>query len=269
MRKRLRPYLEKRGCAGFGAASFVFGKCSGLLCVYGKNINMRYIFLLSLLMISTVHTKAQLGIGGAYLMQSAPHWELINPGASTPALQPPGTGYSIGLDYQFRLKKVRIEFAPELNYSHWSTPETTELETNSNWYSFLFNIRVYPFDLKGDCNCPTFSKRGNTFQKGFFVALSPGITQMNHNIPRGWGGVSFELKDQNWAPSGALVLGLDLGISELLTVTPHAGWRYFPKTEWPSLATVVAQSGYLDIDSEGPLHQFHAGLRLGWRIGRR
>lgn len=230
---------------------------------------MRYLFLLSLLTISALQANAQLGVGGSYLTSSAQHWELRNSGASNPDLQPPGTGYSVGLDYQFRLKKVRIEFAPELNYAHWSTPETSELETQSNWYSFFFNVRIYPFDLKGDCNCPTFSKRGNTFQKGLFVSLSPGITQMNYNIPRGWGGVSFDMKDQSWAPNAALILGLDLGISELLTVTPHAGWRYFPQADWPSLATVAAQSGYLNVDSEGPLHQFHAGLRLGWRLGRR
>jgi len=239
------------------------------LCVYDKNFNMRHTFLLSLLTIFALQAKAQLGISGSYLTSAAPHWELRTGGASSLRIQPPGTGYSVGLDYQFRLKKVRIEFAPELNYSHWSTPKTNELETSSNWYSFFFNIRVYPFDLKGDCNCPTFSKRGNTFQKGFFVSLSPGISQMNHYIPRGWGGVSFEMKDQYLAPNAALVLGLDIGISELLTVTPHAGWRYFPQTKWPSLATVVAQSGYLDIDSEGQLHQFQAGLRLGWRLGRR
>lgn len=247
----------------------LLGKCGALLCVYDENNNMRYTFLLFLLMISALSAQAQLGIGGAYLTSSAQHWELRNSGASNPSLQPPGTGYSVGLDYQFRLKKVRVEFAPELNYSHWSTPETNELQTNSNWYSFFFNVRMYPFDLKGDCNCPTFSKRGKTFQKGFFVSLSPGITQMNHVIPRGWGGVSFELKDQYTALNAALILGLDLGISELITVTPHAGWRYFPKTDWPSLSTVASQSGYQPIDTEGALNQFHAGLRLGWRLGRR
>jgi hypothetical protein len=142
---------------------------------------MRYTFLLFLLMISALSAQAQLGIGGAYLTSSAQHWELRNSGASNPSLQPPGTGYSVGLDYQFRLKKVRIEFAPELNYSHWSTPETNDLQTNSNWYSFFFNVRVYPFDLKGDCNCPTFSKRGKTFQKGFFVFL---VTRHHTNESR-------------------------------------------------------------------------------------
>lgn len=230
---------------------------------------MRYTFLLFLLMISASSVRAQLGIGGTYLFPVARHWELRNPGTAIPDLQPPGTGYSVGLDYQFRLKKVRIEFAPELNFAHWSARLTNGLETQSNWYSLFFNVRVYPFDLKGDCNCPTFSKRGNTFQKGLFIALSPGLTQMNHVIPRGWGGVSFELKDQYTALNAALVLGLDLGISELLTVTPHAGWRYFPQTEWAGLSQVAADGGYQPTDAEGALHQFHAGLRLGWRLGRR
>ena len=231
---------------------------------------MRYTFLLFLLTISALSAQAQLGIGGSYLTSSAQHWELRNSGTSNPSLQPPGTGYSVGLDYQFRLKKVRIEFAPEINYSHWNTPLTNGLKTTSNWYSLLFNVRMYPFDLEGDCNCPTFSKRGNTFQKGFFVALSPGMTYMNHFISFTGGGLFFGYRNkQHIVPSGAVAIGLDIGISELLTVTPHAGWRYFPKTDWESLATIATSFGYQPVDTEGPLHQFHAGLRLGWRLGRR
>lgn len=230
---------------------------------------MRYTVLLFPLMISALYAQAQLGIGGSYLSSSAQHWEFRNAGAANPSLQPPGTGFSVGLDYQFRLKKVRIEFTPEFNYAHWSAPLTNEIKTSSNWYSFFFNMRMYPFDLEGDCNCPTFSKRGNTFQKGFFVALSPGMTYMNHFISFTGGGFLFGYRNkQPFTASGAVAIGLDLGISDLLTVTPHAGWRYFPKTDWPSLTTVASQLGYEAIDAQGPLHQFHAGLRLGWRLGR-
>jgi hypothetical protein len=251
----------------------LLGKCGALLCVYDENNNMRYTFLLFLLMISALSAQAQLGIGGAYLTSSAQHWELRNSGASNPSLQPPGTGYSVGLDYQFRLKKVRIEFAPELNYSHWSTPLTNGLETTKQLVQLLLQCARLSLRSERRLQLPHLFKTRQYLPKGLVYSLVAGHhTNESFHFRRLGRRCSLRYEDQYTVPSKRRVaIGLDLGISELLTVTPHAGWRYFPKTDWPSLATCSGTSfGYTNlIDTEGPLHQFHAGLRLGWRLGRR
>src|SRR5688500_13551386 len=75
-------------------------------------------------------------------------------------------GFHASIEYHLRLKNIRIEFRPGLGY------RTTHLGSSYDGYfnSFDFDLgtAVYPFDFAGDCDCPTFSKEGGLFKKGFF-----------------------------------------------------------------------------------------------------
>ncbi len=225
---------------------------------------MRHAFLLALLFFAQSSLSAQVGLRAGYTWYQAQDWQLLS--GNEIISEPPGDGFSAGIDYWFRLKNARVEFMPELNYAQSSTPQAAGLETQSHWYSLFFNVNLYPFDFKGDCDCPTFSKQGNALQKGFFIALSPGISYMDNHISGGWGGAEFEYKDTHWAPSIGLGAGVDFGISDLLTLSPFAGFRYFPSAQWPSLTTVAEARGYAPNPGEAAIQQIQAGIRLGWRF---
>ena len=230
---------------------------------------MRLILLFVFLSVSPAFLIAQFGINAGYATHQAPDWRL-GPSDGSGVSEPPGNGFSVGIDYWFRLKNVRIEFLPELNYTQLSTPSAVGLETRNHWYSIFANVNFYPFDFKGDCDCPTFSKQGNQLQKGFFISLSPGLSYMDNRISGGWGGVAFEYLESTMAPSMGIGAGIDFGISDLLTVTPYASFRYLLNARWDDIPKIAADRNY-DFPGDGTadVRRLQAGLRLGWRFNYR
>lgn len=142
----------------------------------------------------------------------------------------PMAGWQVGLNYWFRLRKRRIEFAPELSYARFQMNfETGILEHAA--IGFHFNTDFYVFDLAGDCNCPTFSKDGNFFSKGFFVELSPGVTVVSNQV-QSTGTIAENTEGTDVAFGGAVGAGLDLGFSDLFTITPLVRLHYYPDFDW-------------------------------------
>ena len=160
----------------------------------------------------------------------------------------------LGLDYWFRLKNQRIEFLPEISYER-SEGESAISEDNpirlKSW-NFLFNTNIYFLDLNNDCDCPTFSKQGNAFTKGFHLILSPGIRYYSLNDESVSAGRNFGL-----IASGGL--GFDIGVNDLITITPHVLYRFNPSIE----ANIPVQ-GNVSTTSH-TYHQFNFGFRIGFR----
>jgi len=124
-------------------------------------------------------------------------------------------GIELAGGYWFRLKNLRIEFFPELTYAHLSSDATADFdETTFTRFGIAFPVSVYPFELKGDCQCPTFSKQNDLVKKGFFLQVVP--TLANERLR-----ASSE-KPSEWHQDVQLGFGagLDIGVSDLLTLTP-------------------------------------------------
>ena len=163
-------------------------------------------------------------------------------------------GTEAALYYWFRLPKQRIEFMP--------TVYSTTVRGDRGWVEagFQFKTNIYLFDLGTDCHCPTFGKQGPQLQKGFFVQVSPGISLPFRQDPP---------NDSNSFRAAFTLgggLGLDIGISNLLTLTPFAGMRY-------SLTDVNALDGYFT-DTEVPastfrLTTYQLGLSATFRFDNR
>lgn len=234
-----------------------------LLCVCEKNPNlMRAVLFLLLTFFSQAALQAQFGIHSGYAVHKAEGWQLRR--GSDIQSEPPGNGYFIGIDYWFRLKNARVEFLPELNYTRLSTPIAAgSIETQSQWYSLFFHVNFYPFDFKGDCDCPTFSKQGNYLQKGFFLQLSPGVSYMENSIEGNRGG---PVKSTSIAPSAGIAAGMDFGVSDLLTISPVAGFRFFPGSEWETLPSSAQDLNLDPLSEKSSVSRLHAGIRLGWRF---
>lgn len=178
------------------------------------------------------------------------------------------SSYEFGVNYWFKLKEYRVEFLPELSYA---VSETNPLfsalnvasHTRQSFY-FNFNVQIYPLDFIGDCDCPTFSKEGNTLTKGFYWLFSPGIAF--HNLSTTMAeGVSAEIADANITSlrigGGA---GVDLGINNMLTVSPFLMYSLNIANNWPEQKTAYEISDSPNNNSAS-INQWHFGLRLVFR----
>lgn len=168
-------------------------------------------------------------------------------------------GYEAGLDYWFRLKKKRIEFMPEIAYAYHRTSYDRGAVSAMDMSDFHFNFHthIYALDMGNDCNCPTFSKDGGTIDKGLFFHLTPGISY--HNI-------STEFRDQTLEEPGTpdgisfrlgFGVGVDLGISDLWTLTPVISYFFRSALDWEGLEENTVST------ASPRILQF--SLRLGFR----
>ncbi len=158
----------------------------------------------------------------------------------------------LGLAYWFRLKSKRVEFLPEISYALMSDGDNS-FNSNSAIH-FSFNTQIYPIDFHSDCNsCPTFSKDGGLVKKGFYWIISPGISSYN-----------FEFTDSATGQEGVIIddiafriglgAGLDIGLSNLMTISPFA--RY-------NISATLSD----DTDSS-TYNQFQIGLRAVLRVDK-
>ena len=92
---------------------------------------MKRITFTLLLCFSFFYSQAQFGLTGGVLNNDAENWVLLEDGLENNL---PGNGYSIGIDYWFRLKNYRIEFSPEISYEKYeqSFPEIDLTFESSN-----------------------------------------------------------------------------------------------------------------------------------------
>ena len=228
---------------------------------------MKNLILILLLGLSFFDLNAQFGFTVSNRFNDATNWELIvEDGNGTPNTPILGDGFSFGVDYWFRLKNLRIEFLPEINYGKYNNFDATTngLNIDNEFISLFFNTNIYLFDLVSDCNCPTFSKQDDFLQKGFFIQLSPGYSFIRNSIS--WEGSTNDISKGAFSIGGGI--GLDIGLSDLVTLTPLLGIRFYPSVTLDDFTTTSSQ---LDeqltlLNEDSSIAQTYFGLRLGIRL---
>ncbi|WP_116105413.1 hypothetical protein [Lewinella sp. IMCC34191] len=209
-----------------------------------------YLFLLCCLLISTA-SSAQVGVSGFYNFNRAKLvGDAVNPNEDN--LSPYANGPELAVNYWFRLPKNRIEFQPTVYFA--------QSGDNSPWREagFQFKTNIYVFDLGTDCDCPTFGKQGPQLEKGFFLQLSPGVARHWANL----NGVNMG----NTALTLGAGVGIDFGISNLLTLTPIASLRH-TVTDYTGMEAVNASGEELDV--RGQLTTFQLGLQATFRFDKK
>lgn len=152
-------------------------------------------------------------------------------------------GYGAGINYWLRLKNVRMEFFPEVTYSRLtSLPLETLPSANLDRWAMAVPVSFYPLDFKGDCRCPTFSKQNDLVKKGLFLQLVPMVQHERTDQPSGWH-LNFGL---------GLGTGLDIGISDLITLTPLVQY-----------STTLGSTR--DTGKSGSTNEIRAGIRVLFR----
>ncbi len=170
---------------------FKSGRCFGSLCV----------IIICSAISSKVH--AQLGVSVAYN-------KVLETGDLTD-----DKDISVAVDYWFRLKTKRIEFQPEFYYAFADYGYLTQRMGG------LLKMNIYPLDFTGDCDCPTFSKSGATFKKGWFLQTGFGVQYINREV---YGDHQTQWKFM-------LGTGVDFGLSNYLTLTPYVQYQMHNKIE--------------------------------------
>ena len=207
--------------------------------------------------------SAQFGINAGYRSNGANNWEKYFPGQDFLK-----NGMTLGIDYWFRLKNKRIEFTPELAYSHFNGQNELPLEDiidlKSQFYSLNFNTNIYFLDLQNDCNCPTWSKNDDYLKKGLFLQISPGANYFQNSIENS--PIANETSS-NFVFSLGAGLGFDLGISNLVTVTPKVAYHYFFNATWEGLSKQLGDNVENELANESTdLNQIYVGIRIGIRL---
>lgn len=229
-----------------------------------KSAMLRYIFqsaFVCTLCLLATEVDAQVGLSFQQNKWKADQWELL--AEQNDSLQIANKNLKIGLHYWFRLPNHRIEFLPEIAYTFSLDRGLSAYEAQHSAWIINFAIDIYPFDLKGDCDCPTFSKQGDFFQKGFFIEVTPGVEFQKLNVIARNSDQSEdkELSSSNTAFRLAAHAGLDFGISDLITLTPFAGLTWIPNVEWEEMHTRFTPEGNPELYSSDIL-AFGVGVRL-------
>lgn len=230
---------------------------------------MRITLLIAALLLAG-SLSAQLGLTTAYRFNEAPDWAYPNALAESAPL---GNSWAVGIDYWIPLGKTRIDLLPEVSFGQsvrtLQLSDLNRFEYRQNAYSLFLNTHFYVFDLQGDCDCPTFSKSGDFFQKGFFLQVSPGVSFFQYAIEELSEDPGLQADESQLAYSIGVGAGIDIGLSDVLTLTPMAGFRYYLPSEWEGLDEVVQKEPDLPFTTESSIRQIWAGLRLGIRFDQR
>ncbi|MEM8523645.1 MAG: hypothetical protein AAGG68_03325 [Bacteroidota bacterium] len=216
----------------------------------------------------SVFSFAQIGITAGYTSLEAPEWEFQFQQEFGTETQLLANGNRVGINYWLRLKKIRLEFFPSIEYANYRSQigafvTATQDQTiySARFIGGFFHTRAYLFDLVNDCNCPTFSKQNETFKKGFFVQLSPGYEFFNTDVRIRTEDVTTESSAADSRLSLGASIGLDIGISDFLTLTPMVGASYLSDVDGDHLMSNRAVG-----DDFSNIYQFFAGINVGLRF---
>lgn len=236
------------------------------------HVMIRFLYVVIFLGFSST-LAAQFGLSAHY-QQSQDNFITI----SHPDGNARGNGWEVSADYWFRLPNKRIEFLPTVSYGQYSG--TLEVGNSgfvgqqSNAFElteigFQFKTNFYLFDFGTDCDCPTWGKQGPALHKGFFVQLAPGVQYIDDSFTPAVEGVGRE-QDPQLLPSLAAGIGIDFGLSNLLTITPVVSYRhYFGDLAWEAATGTCLNCQEPVPVKEATLGTVQAGIRIGIRLDKR
>jgi|GEM_PF-1046613 len=211
---------------------------------------MKNTFLLLLFCLASLATQAQFGF--TYTRNILSSDGLPNQLESESGFP---NGYEISVDYQQKFNGLRIELLPEIGYVNHRALGLGSGKYSMQSFLTQLNVNIYPFDLDGDCDCPTWGRDGGIFEKGFFVQATGGYgwNSINYNLNQG---SLFGMGNSSAFFGGAV--GLDIGIFKEITITPMVAYHYF------------VQNSFLEpidnpiMTANSPYGELTFGLRLGF-----
>ena len=225
-------------------------------------IFFKKIFLILLLIIPFT-SKAQIGIAAGGTLNRAKGW-IITDLNNNMKYDLPGNSLFFNLNYEFSIQNYRIAFVPEIGGALFEN-DIIDLGTFINkTIRFQLNTHIYFLDFKGDCDCPTFSKKGNPLKKGLFLNISPGISYFANTVET----LTSNTTDNLIKPNIGAGLGYDIGVNKNITLTTFANAYFFSGLTWPGLSNLLAipSTGNKTANGVTNLSQIQAGITLRYHF---
>ena len=225
-------------------------------------IFFKKIFLILLLFIPFT-SNAQIGIAAGGTLNRAKGW-IITDLNNNMKYDLPGNSLFFNLNYEFSIQNYRIAFVPEIGGALFEN-DIIDLGTFINkTIRFQLNTHIYFLDFKGDCDCPTFSKKGNPLKKGLFLNISPGISYFANTVET----LSSNITDNLIKPNIGAGLGYDIGVNKNITLTTFANTYLFSGLPWPGLSNLLAipSTGNKTANGVTNLSQIQAGITLRYHF---
>ena len=168
--------------------------------------------------------------------------------------------YSGGFAFRYYPFPFRMGFVPELNLSY-----STESRSNDFFqgdYSMLqvglyLPVQLFPFDMYGDCNCPTFGKQNDFFQKAIYFKFIPGVAFQSQVLED----LQNSQTTDNIIFSLGAGAGLNFALSELITLAPEISYHYIFNENWDGFSIWHNLPDAMDHSSANKLL---IGLRLSF-----
>jgi hypothetical protein len=225
-------------------------------------IFFKKIFLILLLFIPFT-SNAQIGIAAGGTLNTAKGW-IITDLNNNMKYDLPGNSLFLSLNYEFSIQNYRIAIVPEIGGALFKN-EIIDLGTFINkMIRFQLNTHIYFLDFKGDCDCPTFSKKGNPLKKGLFLNISPGVSYFANTVET----LSSNITDNLIKPNIGAGLGYDIGVSKNITLTTFANAYFFSRLNWPGLSNLLAipSTGNKKANGVTNFSQVQAGISLRYHF---
>ncbi len=214
-----------------------------------------------LLMFIFLQARAQLGFTVASTFSSTPDWQVVVENyVARQHVEFLRYGTTANVDYTFTLKNEALRFQPALHY------------VRSSWGSYPHYFEVYALGVQGNMNfalLPATNGDGKPAPFRPFLQLAPGLDVVwkKYDAPVGGGG-SFEgqiteHRDRSLAFHASASLLLEFRLSSLMTLSPLAGIRYYPKLGWKNFTEVVSDGSMDGTFDRTHWRQFMLGLRIG------
>ena len=233
-------------------------------------------FLTLLLLLSAAGLAAQFGVHGYYQTQQTPDWNatlttVLSGKQNVDFLE---RGYRFGVDYWSKpIEDLRITVTPGISVARSTSELTNEaaLQPAPVDFSLLqiglnLPINVYPFDLYGDCDCPTWSQSEPFLKKGFFFQVMPAVYHNTYRARFVGAGEAAGASNQNVNFALGAGAGLDIGFSDLITLSPTVRYvQHFGK-QWTNLPFLLAQNEPATQEFRSDLRAWEFGMRLGIRL---
>lgn len=213
--------------------------------------------------ISPITSIAQIGVSAGGTLNNAAGWDITDLNNST-TYDLPGNSYFVSLNYEFSSKNYRIAFVPEIGGALFEN-EIIDLGTFINkTLRFQLNTHIYFLDFKGDCDCPTFSKKGNPLKKGLFLNISPGVSVFANTVETR----NTNITDILIKPNIGAGLGYDIGLNENITITTFANAYYLSRLTWPGLINLLndPSTGNKIANGVTSLSQIQTGITLRYHF---
>ncbi len=224
---------------------------------------MKKSILLSLLFLfASAQLPAQLGLTVAPTQGFAKNWQVMVEnyitGRRVDFLK---YSNSATIDYTFQLSRPGWQIQPAVHgvRSH-VIYEYQDFSVNS--VGLLANVNIAPF-IKSNNEL-------RTSKSIFYLQFSPGLgyvsrryiaTVLKDDLP-----VDITLIDKSLALNFGLNILLEIKLTQLLTLSPQVGIRYFPNLEWEGFTEMISDGEFTDEYDKVNWRHYTFGLRIGLNL---